>query len=68
MPPAKVVTWAGSRFVKVRAPVKVIRPLKVRAPDPKTFMAWMGSDEGRGFVTASSEAWYAANDLSNVHP
>ena len=31
------------------------------AVDPKQFMAWMGSDEGRGFMTASSEAWYAAD-------
>ncbi|MEU6255689.1 SRPBCC family protein [Streptomyces sp. NPDC047043] len=31
------------------------------AVDPKKFMAWMGSDEGRLFMTSSSEAWYAAN-------
>ncbi|MGW3115630.1 SRPBCC family protein [Streptomyces sp. NPDC001107] len=31
------------------------------AVDPKKFMAWMGSDEGRRFMTSSSEAWYAAN-------
>jgi uncharacterized protein YndB with AHSA1/START domain len=29
--------------------------------DPKKFMAWVGSDEGRRFITDSSEAWYAAN-------
>ncbi|HEY1178825.1 MAG TPA: SRPBCC family protein [Phytomonospora sp.] len=31
------------------------------AVDAKKFMAWMGSDEGRRFMTDSSEAWYAAN-------
>ena len=31
------------------------------AVDPKEFMGWMGSDEGRRFMTSSSEAWYAAN-------
>lgn len=31
------------------------------AVDPTKFMAWMGSDEGRRFMTSSSEAWYAAN-------
>lgn len=31
------------------------------ALDPKAFMAWMGSDEGRQFMASSSEAWYAAN-------
>ncbi|WP_405876012.1 MULTISPECIES: SRPBCC family protein [unclassified Streptomyces] len=31
------------------------------AVDAKKFMAWMGSDEGRRFMTSSSEAWYAAN-------
>lgn len=29
--------------------------------DPAEAMAWFGSEEGRGFVTASSEAWYEAN-------
>ncbi|MET9907656.1 SRPBCC family protein [Streptomyces sp. NPDC006476] len=29
--------------------------------DPEKFMGWMGSDEGRRFMTDSSEAWYAAN-------
>ncbi|MFI7401145.1 hypothetical protein ACIBW9_11750 [Streptomyces sp. NPDC049541] len=31
------------------------------AVDPKKFMAWTVSDEGRRFMTSSSEAWYAAN-------
>lgn len=31
------------------------------AVDPNEFMAWMGSHEGRRFMTSSSEAWYAAN-------
>ncbi|MET8246563.1 SRPBCC family protein [Streptomyces sp. NPDC005202] len=31
------------------------------AVDPAEAMAWLGSEEGRRFVTASSEAWYAAN-------
>ncbi|MFR0354758.1 SRPBCC family protein [Streptomyces sediminimaris] len=29
--------------------------------DPEEFTAWMGSDEGRRFMTDSSEAWCAAN-------
>jgi hypothetical protein len=29
--------------------------------DPQTVMAWMISDDGRLFVTESSERWYEAN-------
>ncbi|MFD5820498.1 SRPBCC family protein [Streptomyces sp. NPDC127038] len=29
--------------------------------EPKDSMAWMGSDEGRDFITRSSESWYEAN-------
>ncbi|MET8132141.1 SRPBCC family protein [Streptomyces sp. NPDC005251] len=29
--------------------------------DPKESMAWLGSDEGRRFITLSSESWYEAN-------
>ncbi|MBC9725412.1 SRPBCC family protein, partial [Streptomyces sp. TRM68367] len=29
--------------------------------DPRQFMAWVGAEEGRQFMTASSESWYAAN-------
>ncbi|MCK1821590.1 SRPBCC family protein [Streptomyces sp. XM83C] len=35
-----------------------------RPNDPDAFMAWAGSPEGRRFVTASSERWYAATVLS----
>ncbi|MFE2416555.1 SRPBCC family protein [Streptomyces hokutonensis] len=31
---------------------------------PEDAMAWMASEEGRRFVTLSSEAWYAANVAS----
>ncbi|WP_406837880.1 SRPBCC family protein [Streptomyces sp. AHU1] len=29
--------------------------------DPDESVAWMGSDEGRRFITLSSESWYEAN-------
>ncbi|MET7981661.1 SRPBCC family protein [Streptomyces sp. NPDC005281] len=29
--------------------------------DPDDSVAWMGSDEGRRFITRSSESWYEAN-------
>lgn len=32
-----------------------------RPRDPQRAMRWMGSDEGRAFMTASSEAWCAAS-------
>jgi hypothetical protein len=31
------------------------------AVDPQEAMAWFGSEEGRRFVTLSSEGWYEAN-------
>ncbi|MFH8933356.1 SRPBCC family protein [Streptomyces griseosporeus] len=35
-----------------------------RPNDPEAFMAWAASAEGRRFVTASSEGWYAASVAS----
>jgi hypothetical protein len=32
-----------------------------RALDPRTFMAWVSSDEGRAFVRGSSDAWCEAS-------
>ncbi|PZT70097.1 polyketide cyclase [Streptomyces sp. SW4] len=38
------------------------------AVDPEEAMAWTMSDEGRRFVTESSEGWYAANVAGGADP
>lgn len=39
-----------------------------QAVDPATVAAWSASDEGRRFLTASSQAWYEANVVSGTDP
>jgi uncharacterized protein YndB with AHSA1/START domain len=36
--------------------------------DPQTVMAWMISDEGRQFVTVTSDAWYDASVAAGTDP
>ncbi len=36
--------------------------------DPKAFEAWSTSDDGRRFVTLSSQAWYDANVAAGTKP
>jgi uncharacterized protein YndB with AHSA1/START domain len=36
--------------------------------DPAQFMEWSASDEGRAFITASSEAWGAASAAGGTDP
>jgi uncharacterized protein YndB with AHSA1/START domain len=36
--------------------------------DPAQFMQWSASDEGRAFITASSEAWGAASAAAGTDP
>ncbi|WP_053913141.1 SRPBCC family protein [Streptomyces sp. SCSIO 75703] len=38
------------------------------AVDPREAMLWSASDEGRRFVTASSDAWYRANVAGGADP
>jgi hypothetical protein len=39
-----------------------------QAVDPAAVAKWSGSDEGRQFLTASSEGWYEASVASGTDP
>ncbi|HEV8563002.1 MAG TPA: SRPBCC family protein [Actinophytocola sp.] len=39
-----------------------------QAVDPRESMAWLVSDEGREFVTASSDGWYEASMAAGTDP
>jgi uncharacterized protein YndB with AHSA1/START domain len=39
-----------------------------RAVDPAAFFEWSASEEGRRFLTASSEGWYSASVASGTDP
>lgn len=39
-----------------------------QAVDPSAGQEWMASEDGRRFMTLSSEAWYAANVGAGAEP